>query len=509
MSKATGLDNIPARFVCDAADQIAPCIAHITNLSFHQCKLPSDLKQARVVPLYKKASKTEPGNYRPVSILCIISKIIERVVYNQINDHLKRNNLLYEFQSGFRTSYSTDTCLVYMTDYIRSKIDCGEYCGMVMIDLQKAFDTVNHGIMLEKLKAMGFNERSLAWVQSYLGNRSQVVEIKGTMSTYGEITCGVPQGSILGPLLFSLYVNDMKSAVKCQLILYADDSALMVTGRKIEVIQQALTAELQAVGQWLADNKLSLHLGKTESILFGSRVTLARHKKLSIECNGVNLEAKSAVKYLGTILDQTLSGEGMASGVLQKVYSRTKFLYRKKKFLDRDTMKMLAGSLIQCHYDYACSSWYRGLTSATKGKLQVSQNKLIRLVLGLGPRTHLRFEHFKDVNWLPIRDRVTQMGLTLMYNIASGLAPPYLQQNYARGVTGHSHDTRGSHLAYKVPRFNTEVGKRSFFYEGVNDWNALPQEIKSSQTKQCFKLACKKHLMAKFGDREQSIYFTY
>ena len=229
-NKATGHDNIPTRFLRDAAVSIAPLLAHITNLSISQSHVPQDLKIARVIPLYKKGSKLDTGNYRPVSILCSTSKIIERLIYEQISKYLNEHNLLFEFQSGFRTSHSTDTCLLYLNDYIKHEVDAGKYCGMVMLDLQKAFDTVNHSILLDKLRAIGFDDTSLGWMSSYLEGREQMVDINGTMSSPLPVNCGVPQGSILGPLLFLLYINDMQTACSCKLFLFADDSALLISG---------------------------------------------------------------------------------------------------------------------------------------------------------------------------------------------------------------------------------------------------------------------------------------
>ena len=237
--------------------------------------LYSSCTYARVIPLYKKNSKLEPGNYRPVSILSTLSKILERAVHIQLEIYLKENDLFYKFQSSFCTSFSTDTCLTYLTDYIRHGMDNGLY--MVMIDLQKAFDTVNHSLLSDKLQALGLNNVSVSWFDSYLTNRTQKVDINGTFSKPRMVPCGVPQGSILGPLLFLIYVNDMESAVKCKLILYADDSALLVSGKDIKVIQETLGKELCALSSWLVDNKLSLHLGKTESILFGSCKSATHH----------------------------------------------------------------------------------------------------------------------------------------------------------------------------------------------------------------------------------------
>ena len=212
-NKATGLDSIPTRFLRDAATSIAPIITHITNQSISQCHVPQELKMARVIPLYKKGSNLDVGNYRPVSILSSTSKVIERLVHNQIISFLKERNLLFEFQSGFRTSHSTDTCLLYLNDYIKREVDSGKVCGMAMLDLQKAFDTVNHSVLLQKLKAIGFDSTSLGWMKSYLEGREQVVDINGSMSSPLTVNCGVPQGSILGPLLFLLYINDMNAAL--------------------------------------------------------------------------------------------------------------------------------------------------------------------------------------------------------------------------------------------------------------------------------------------------------
>jgi len=225
-SKATGLDGIPARFVKDGAAVIAGPLTHIINLSLIQGRVPDDLKMARVVPLYKKSDKTDVGNYRPVSILTIISKIFERVVYDQIKQYLVKKNLLYQFQSGFRRGFSTESCLIHLSDFIRFEMDKGHMVGMLLLDLQKAFDSVNHDILLMKLQSIGINTDIVNWFQSYLSGRLQTINISGASSTPREITCGVPQGFILGPLLFFIYVNDMSAVVKNKLLLYADDTAI-------------------------------------------------------------------------------------------------------------------------------------------------------------------------------------------------------------------------------------------------------------------------------------------
>ncbi len=337
-----GLDNIPARFLRDAAEVITPCITHIINMSIEQGYCPNDFKFARVIPLYKKGSKLEHGNYRPVSILCSLSKIIEKIIFEQIDTYLASHNLLYEFQSGFRKSHSTDTCVLYLTDHIRREVDKGYFCGMVMLDLQKAFDTVDHGILICKLKAIGFNDLAVSWVSSYLRDRKQVVDIGGTMSQPQCIECGVPQGSVLGPLSFLIYIyiyiNDLRSVCSCELFLYADDSALLVSHKDKNIVERTLSVELSNVSRWMLDNRLLLHLGKTEAILFGSKIRLKRSPGFKVLVGDNKINVKESVSYLGCLLDCYLSGVGQAQKVITKVNQRVRFLARISRFLDKKAM---------------------------------------------------------------------------------------------------------------------------------------------------------------------------
>jgi hypothetical protein len=503
ISKATGLDKLPARFIKDAADVIAPCITHIVNLSINLGDVPKELKTARVVPLFKKNDKTEAGNYRPVSILSIISKIMERVVFDQFEAFLKEKSLIYKFQSGFRSSFSTDTCLIHLTDHIRKECDKGNYTGMVMLDLQKAFDTVDHGILLTKLRAMGVQSNSVKWFQSYLSNRSQFVEIGGIQSGSNQINCGVPQGSILGPLLFLAYVNDMSAAVNCKLLLYADDSALMVSNKDIGFIQSSLSQELESVSKWLIDNKLSLHLGKTESILFGTKRKLKQTSKLDIRCNGSKILSKSSVKYLGVDLDQSLNGEITGNKILKKVHARLAFLYRKSKCLNIYTKKLLVSALIQCHYDYACSTWYSGLSAKTTHRLQTAQNKIIRYVLGLNPRSHLGYEEFRKVGWLPVKYRVDQIKLNHMHKIVGGNCPDYMKEGMVMLRSMHNHNTRHSAMNFSLPNMGSN-GQNSFQYTGIKLWNSLPIGVQKEEERHVFKHKVKQYLFDTLRNVENS-----
>jgi hypothetical protein len=495
-NKATGLDGIPARFIVDSASLIAKPIAHIINLSLIQGSVPDDLKSARVVPLYKKNDKTEVGNYRPVSILSVISKVFERVVYDQIETYLKDKQLLYDLQSGFRTGFSTDTCLIHLSDYIRFEMDKGHIVGMVLLDLQKAFDTVDHSILMYKLKSLGLGQDIIRWFYSYLSNRQQLVDISGTRSSSRKVTCGVPQGSILGPLLFLIYVNDMSAVVKNKLLLYADDSAILVSHKDRVVVEKLLSEDLHSVSEWLIDNKLSLHLGKTESIVFCSKPKQKSNPTLNVSCKGTNIQSTSSVKYLGVTLDQTLSCEEIAMNVIKKANSRIKFLYRKRQFLTKYTKRLLAFSLIQCHFDYACSFWYHALAKQMKAKLQVTQNKLIRFVLNLDCRTRIEPEHFKILQWLPVDKRVDQISLGHVFKINNGLSPKYMSDHFIPQSSLHNYSTRFSaEGGLAIPKVGS-FGKKTFSYVGCSLWNRLPAKCKDFSSISSFKACIKEHFLS-------------
>ena len=238
-----------------------------------------------------------------------------------------------------------------------------------MIDLAKAFDTVDFDILLAKLAEMGVG--SIDWFRSYLTGRNQCVSVNGTDSGFMDVTCGVPQGSILGPTLFLCYINDLSHCLKCHLSLYADDSALVSSHRSITELSLFLSEQLAIVQKWLIDNKLSLHIGKTESMVFSSKRKRKDTEGFSIKCGESLVNRVHSVRYLGVMLDDCLSGEGHILMIISKISARISFLYRNAHLLDLRCRKTLCSALIQPYFDYCCSSWYEGLSAKYKARLDV------------------------------------------------------------------------------------------------------------------------------------------
>ena len=409
--KAPGLDNLKGMFLKDGANVLAAPITQLCNLSMSTSSFPNECKTAKLKPLYKKGCKTDPLNYRPISLLPLISKVIEKVVHEKTNKFLDDNNILFKFQSGFRNNHSTSSCLSYLNDKILKGFDSRLLTGMILIDLQKAFDTIDHSILLKKMKHFNFSTHTISWFKSYLSDRTFKININEVLSNPGDLTCGVPQGSILGPLLFLLYINDMPESVSSELFLYADDSCLIFQHNDVKEIEKQLNKDFADLCDWFVENKLSIHFGddKTKSILFVNKYKLKKTNKIDINYNGIKIKQHSQVNYLGCILDETLNGESMALKVLNKVNSKLKFLYRKNKFLTPSLRRLLCNALIQPHFDYACSAWYPNLNKALKKKLQTAQNKCIRFCLLLGNREHIGIAEFEKINWLNINDRFESM----------------------------------------------------------------------------------------------------
>ena len=321
----------------------------------------------------------------------------------------------------------------------------------------------------------------------------QIVNVNQVDSPPNNISCGVPQGSILGPLLFLCYVNDMPISVDCKLLLYADDSALMFSGKDPTIIANKLSRELESCQQWMTDNKLSLHLGKTEAILFGTKRKLKCANEFLVTCNGNTITCSSSVKYLGVTLDSCLSGDSIASNIVKKANGRLKFLYRHQDCLNMKARKTLCSALIMCYFDYACSSWYSGLSQKFKKQLQVIQNKTVRFILGVGPRTHIGQDELNKVKMLNIQDRVAQLKLNHVFKFFNNTSPEYFKSNFTRVSSFHNYSTRGSPFNFIVPHSKTH-SSFTFCNTAIHHWNSLPNNIKATSNSNTFKQLVRKHL---------------
>lgn len=488
--KATGLDNISARLLRLSASHIAPSLTYIINFSLSHGVFPSDWKTAKVSPVFKDGTRSQVDNYRPISVLPVVSKILERVVHDQLYQYLTSNKILNKWQSGFRPGYSTTTALSYVVDDILSNMDgaCGRknYTGILFLDFKKAFDTVDHDILLDKLRSYGVVDSALDWFGSYLAGRYQIVQIENQYSDMMGIAFGVPQGSIIGPLLFSIYINDLPSATsESQAILYADDTAVIYSSEKISEIQQVLSTDLILIGKWLVKNKLTLNVKKTKSMLFGTPTMMKRADPLILHYDSHDIEQVHVFRYLGVLLDSTLTFKDHLSMICKKISCRLGILGRVKKYLPHKYRIMVYNSLISPHFDYASCTWSN--TCAKYKKCLVSlQGRAGRIILDL-PRTAPTADVLSALSWIPIEQRWNYHRQVFMHKIHIAAAPDYLCDKYAHVSSSESATRASTSGGFCLPHSNTIWGRRRQTCHGVNQWNALPRHIRMCNNTDTFK----------------------
>ena len=309
--KSTGLDEIPPSMLKDCSSVIAVPLATIINLSMSTGVYPTDWKRSKLIPVYKSGSNNDIENYRPISVIPAISKIAEKVIHSQLSSYFEKNNLLHDDQFGFRRLRSTEHAAIQFTDNIKKKVNEGKLVGSIFIDLTKAFDTLNHSKLILKLNSYGIKGNELEWFRNYLFNRSQCVQYRNSLSHEEKITSGVPQGSIVGPLLFTIFFNDFHTCLQhSRVVKYADDTVIYLAGKDTFIIESRLSADMQAVSNWCTENELILNLkkGKTEFMLFGTAKNLSMHPEpINITYQFNNITVTTCYKYLGITLTPTLN----------------------------------------------------------------------------------------------------------------------------------------------------------------------------------------------------------
>ena len=494
-TKATGLDDIGIRLLKSSADIIAPQLTSICNLSIHTGIFPHSWKRARVVPIYKSGNTNDASNYRPISVLPVLSKVLERHVYDHYYSYLTKHKMLLDQQSGFRKHHSCQTVLTKLTDYFIENMDRGNLSGMVLIDLRKAFDLVDHDLLLAKVSMYGCTTMSHMWFTSYLRDRQQQVSYDGHLSQPLPVTLGVPQGSILGPLLFILFMNDVVLEVEnSKFDMYADDSTLYSSAKSVANLNNTLTAETQPLYSWISNNRMVLNIEKTECMLLGTVQRLRTVvEDFSVGDGDFKITQVTSHKLLGVHIDQNLNWNIHLQKLCAKLRSRLYLFGRIKFLLPNDARRKYFSGLVQPLIDYGCIIWGN---CSKDSLLQVHKimKQYARSILDIKiPKEHPTITLFKKLDWLPIDVRVQYFEGIQMYNILKGTAPKYLLEMFDLVNNVHGHGTRHSQKLY-VPKYKLVTGQRSFRYRGAVLWNSLDSDIKQSPSLDTFKCRFIKHL---------------
>jgi len=489
-SKSCSCDDISSHLVRLTANQLVIPLLHIYNLSFEQGKFPSALKIAKVIPVYKKGSTDSLVNYRPISLTSPFAKILERLMYNRLYSYLLKFDILYEHQFGFRKSHSTSMALIDVINMITNKLNCGYKVMGIFMDLQKAFDTVNLDILMQKLENYGVRGFILSWFRSYLYDRSQATYVNSTLSTFKTTTCGVPQGTVLGPLLFLVYINDIASAIKeGELRLFADDSNLFVIAKDMQQLFNIANRELYNINQWFICNKMYLNKDKTNFMLFKpSRIDNDHIKNfnLNLFIEGFVIDRVYSTKYLGLIIDDMLTWKDHIKSLVAKVSSIIGIIYRRSYLLPPMCKRNVYFALVYSKLVYGVEVYANTCMSYLK-PLIIKCNSLLR-VLQNAKRTTRNKDLYKNYNTLPVNMLFNLNLMKLMHNClySSSTMPKVICNLFKTGDDVHNYNTRNSKMFF-IFFISDCVSRNSIQYIGPSLWSKLPNYLRTCSSNHKFK----------------------
>jgi hypothetical protein len=429
------IHGVSTKMIKFTGAEIAKPLSHIFNLSLTSGVFPQMLKQCRVIPIFKAGNRLDVDNYRPISLLSSISKILEKIVSEKLLYHLTNNDLLYTHQYGFIPKRSAEHNLLQIINYVSEALNGGNFCVGVFLDLKKAFDVCSHSILLKKFKKMGINGVAHKWFENYLQGRTQKVDINGNLSSEQDLDISVIQGSTLGPILFLCYINDFFSATSLFSVLFADDTTCLSMGKKLNDLLIYVSSELQKIAVWFRANKMAVNTSKTKFIVFrtqgkkieanecvlyfnnnepGKPVNPALIYPIDRICND---GPEKCFKLLGILFDEYLSFDAHISHLCNKISKSLFCLNRIKNFVDKTSMIKLYYAMVHSHLSY-CINVYGCAYTTSLQRLRVKQKESIRIVNLAGYRDHTHVL-FKENQILPLDDMIKFAKLKFMHCYAN------------------------------------------------------------------------------------------
>lgn len=479
-SKATGNDNISLQMVQLCCPLIVPFITHIINCCLSEGVFPAEWKVALIHPIAKINSPKELKDLRPISILPTLSKVLEKIMDSQIRVYLEERQLFPGCQSGFRKNYSCTTAMLNISDDILRATDSGNLTVLVLLDFSKAFDTINHKILLAILYHFGFGESALLLIRNYLQDRQQCVVLQNNRSLLRNITHGVPQGSILGPLLYTIYSSSLCNTLKhCMYHQYADDTQVYLSfmPQKTTEACKQINDDLKSLVKTAELHSLNINPSKSVVIVFGGHNVKNRYlPDIQIKINDMVVPCAESARNLGVILDNKFRFRDHINNCVRKAYGSLKLLYSHRHVLNKDVKIMLCDALVLSQFNYCDVLYGPCLDVITSKKIQVAQNSCLRFIYGIRRREHITHK-LKETKWLSMEKRRMLHATVFYHKLITENTPPYLCNKIQYRTDIHNLNLRHRGLI-TPPTHRTEIFKRSFSFNVYKLYNSIPVYFK-------------------------------
>ena len=484
--KSCGPDQITPKLIKQSAVQLTIPLTIIFNKAIVSATYPNPWKIAKVLALYKKNSRYIPDNYRPISLLNCLGKIFEKLIYNQMISFIEKHKIIYIYQYGFRRKHSTTLALIDVIDKIRYFLDKNEYVLEVFLDITKAFDSVNHDILCEKLDHYGFRGHAQEFLRSYLSDRRQFVTIQETESDIQQITYGVPQGSILGPLLFLIYINDIQNCVSCSdLRLFADDTAIFFHGSNPDQIIANTNNEMKNVIEWYQANKLKLSLGKSNFVLYHGFKKNPRRDISEIRIGNDSIPRSTCTKYIGLTIDEKLTWENHINEVCNSLLKYFGIFYNIRNSIPLAMARTIYYACIYSRIKYAIEIY--GTASETRfGRLLTLQNKLMKLLTRKDRMFSTNTLH-TQLKILKVKHIHETSVLHFVHNCIKGDPIDPFKRYFTYRHEAHNYELRNNDNI-STRKININMGKNTTHHTGAILWNNLPKEITNIEELSDFKI---------------------
>ena len=477
--KASGPDRIRPLVLKEMRESVAPILQMIFTKSIHSGEVPLDWKTANVVPIYKKGPKHLPVNYRPVSLTSICSKIMEHILASQITRHLNTHGILDKNQHGFRPGLSCDTQLIEFVQDLHSTMKGGKQVDAVVMDFSKAFDKVPHNRLIYKLREYGIDDRTTAWIEHWLSGRSQQVVIEGVTSDTVSVTSGVPQGSVLGPILFLIFINDISKDITSTVRLFADDT-IIYRSISSDADCAILQKDLNALDAWSVEWQMEFHPSKCNVI----HITRARRpRETSYSIYGTALASVSSVKYLGVEITPDVRWNKHIRSTRNKASGTLSFLQRNLRISSTEVKTRAYQSFVRPRLEFASAVWDPH-TKANIDCIEMVQRRAARWVLGRYHNKSSVTDMLAHLGWRSLQLRRIDTRLTMLYKMRNGLVS-LDTSSYLIPMTGIASSAQPH--KYLVPPTKTQVHQYSFFPRTISVWNRLPHEVAMAPTLDAFK----------------------